>query len=52
MIIVKSTSYPRTSQDQVLRRPKDASGLSAGTDLHLRHCQAMYDAALTFSRCR
>lgn len=51
MIIVKSKSYPGTSQEQVLRRPRDGSGLAAGTDLHLRHCQAMYGAALTFSRC-
>ena len=42
-VIVESTSYPGTTQEQVLPWLEDGSGLSAGTDFHLGYSPERID---------
>ncbi len=42
-VIVESTSYPGTTQEQVLRWLEDGSGLAAGTDSHLGYSPERID---------
>ena len=42
-VIVESTSYPGTTQEQVLRWLEDGSGLAAGTDFHLGYSPERID---------
>ena len=42
-VIVESTSYPRTTQEQVLPWLEDGSGLIAGTDFHLGYSPERID---------
>jgi UDP-N-acetyl-D-glucosamine dehydrogenase len=42
-VIVESTSYPGTTQEQVLRWLEDGSGLAAGADFHLGYSPERID---------
>ncbi len=42
-VIVESTSYPGTTQEQVLRWLEDGSGLTAGADFHLGYSPERID---------
>jgi UDP-N-acetyl-D-glucosamine dehydrogenase len=42
-VILESTSYPGTTQEQVLRWLEDGSGLTAGTDFHLGYSPERID---------
>ena len=42
-VIVESTSYPGTTQEQVLPRLEEGSGLAAGTDFHLGYSPERID---------
>jgi hypothetical protein len=42
-VIVESTSYPGTMQEQVLRWLEEVSGLTAGTDFHLGYSPERID---------
>jgi UDP-N-acetyl-D-glucosamine dehydrogenase len=46
-VIVESTSYPGTTQEQVLPWLEDGSGLSAGTDFHLGYSPERIDPGNT-----